>query len=286
MSVASTASEIATPRAKACMRLCTRARRRLGRPRPAPGRPAAHSEQHDDPHQCQQRAPRDARLARGEPRGTPPAADPVTTRGCRRPERPTARGRAVRRTPSAPRATTPDETPTTRRRSVRPRRESCRAWRPPTAGAGPPARTTSPPRANTAPGRRSVYMPTIGLQQRGGQLHGERDEPDLREGQIEGRFQDRVDRRNQRLDRVVQQVRHADRRRMPTTVCPRRLAHADRAFHALGRIPPAANCTKSAAERHRAHNETAQIRDNRSMSSNLVKRERIERRFSDFAGTT
>ena len=50
-----------------------------------------------------------------------------------------------------------------------------------------------------------------GLQEGGGQLEGERDEADLREAEPEGRFQDWVDRRNQRLDHVVEQVRKAER---------------------------------------------------------------------------
>ena len=49
------------------------------------------------------------------------------------------------------------------------------------------------------------------LQQRGGDLEGEGQQPDLREGQPIGALQHRIQRRQERLHHVVQQVREADR---------------------------------------------------------------------------
>ena len=42
------------------------------------------------------------------------------------------------------------------------------------------------------------------------QLKRERDQSDLHEAEMKARLQERVDRRNERLDGVVQQVREAD----------------------------------------------------------------------------
>ena len=50
-----------------------------------------------------------------------------------------------------------------------------------------------------------------GLQQGGGELEDKGDQPDLGEAQGEGLLDDRVQRGDQRLDRVVEQVRGADR---------------------------------------------------------------------------
>ena len=49
------------------------------------------------------------------------------------------------------------------------------------------------------------------LEQRGGDVEGERDDADLGEVEGEGILQHRVDRRQQRLDHVVEEVGEADR---------------------------------------------------------------------------
>ena len=54
--------------------------------------------------------------------------------------------------------------------------------------------------------------PDQGLEQRGGALEGQRQKPDLAEIQMEAALEDRVDRRQQRLHQVVQQVGDADGR--------------------------------------------------------------------------
>ncbi len=50
------------------------------------------------------------------------------------------------------------------------------------------------------------------LQQRGGELVGQRDQTDLAEIEVEAALEDRIDRRQQRLHHVVQQVAEAQRR--------------------------------------------------------------------------
>jgi hypothetical protein len=50
------------------------------------------------------------------------------------------------------------------------------------------------------------------LQQRGDALQDQRDQSDLTEAQIERALEDRIDRRQQRHDQVVQQMAKADRR--------------------------------------------------------------------------
>ena len=65
-------------------------------------------------------------------------------------------------------------------------------------------------------GQRVGLRPLVGveaddrLQQRRGELIGERDEADLPEVELEARLQHRIDRRQQRLQHVVQQVADAD----------------------------------------------------------------------------
>jgi len=58
-----------------------------------------------------------------------------------------------------------------------------------------------------------------GLQQRGGDLEGQRDEADVREVQVVRLFDERVHGRDHRLDEVVEQVRPAqgdqDRQQRP-----------------------------------------------------------------------
>jgi hypothetical protein len=48
------------------------------------------------------------------------------------------------------------------------------------------------------------------LKQRRGQLEGQGDHPDLHEGQGKLRLKQRVNRQNQRLDHIVQQMGQAD----------------------------------------------------------------------------
>ena len=68
-----------------------------------------------------------------------------------------------------------------------------------------------------ADGQRIRHRPAVGdhadnrLEQRGGQLEDEGDQADLRERQGEVLLQHRIDRRQQRLDRVVEEMGNADR---------------------------------------------------------------------------
>ena len=61
------------------------------------------------------------------------------------------------------------------------------------------------------PGFAIGVEPHQGLQHRGGELEGEGDQAHLREGQVERLLEQRVDRRQERLDRVVEHVRKAQR---------------------------------------------------------------------------
>src|SRR5205814_6622274 len=64
-----------------------------------------------------------------------------------------------------------------------------------------------------SPGERKRLRPPIGietnawLEDRSRHLKGESDEADLHETQVETRFEQGVNRRNERLDRVIEQVR-------------------------------------------------------------------------------
>ena len=95
------------------------------------------------------------------------------------------------------------------------------------SGSWPPCDSrSSPTRVSPCRRERERLRAAVGvqpdqrLQQRGGELERERDEADLREVEANRRIlQDRVDRRQQRLDSVVQKVRHAQRRRAPRRSC-------------------------------------------------------------------
>ena len=52
--------------------------------------------------------------------------------------------------------------------------------------------------------------PDQGLEQGSGDLVGQRDQTDLREGEMERALEQRIDRKDQRLDHVVQKMRKAD----------------------------------------------------------------------------
>ena len=148
---------------------------------------------------------------RAESRSTRRAAARATNPHCRPPGTATARGRAGRPTPCAPPATIPDGTPTIRSRPAPPRPAARRKLR-----RDRHQQQTREREAHADRQRIRLRM-LVGidadqrLQQRRRDLVGQRDQADLPERQREVALQHRIDRQDQRLDHVVEQVREADR---------------------------------------------------------------------------
>ena len=157
------------------------------------------------------REPGDAALAvrqHDERRQQRPERD---CRNCRPPGRCSAPGRNARRRRAGRRATPPGGTrcePSPTMAAASSSDQKC-------AGMGQQQQPAQ--RGAHADGERIRHRPAVGvgadqrLQQRRGDLERERDQADLAEVERVVLLQDRVDRRQQRLDHVVQQMREADR---------------------------------------------------------------------------
>ena len=186
------------------------AARRRARPCDAPagdGGTSRRCGEHDDCEQGGEREPGDAACPCGI---TMKAASsgPRTSRRCRRPGRSTAPGRAGRRKPCARRARIRDGTPTNpsdQRGGDQQHREARRS-----RSSSSPIRVKPMPTASEYGFGLPVGVDADErLQQRGGELEGERDQADLGEARGRNLLEQRIDRRQQRLHHVVEQVAEA-----------------------------------------------------------------------------
>ena len=185
--------------------------RLMRRPRPVHRRPAAHPREQDDRDERQQRAPCEARLAaRHDDERREQRAERRSQVAADLEHRLRQAVAPARRHPRDPRRLGMKDR---RSDAHQPGRHQDRA-----EGRRHRQQQQADQRERHPRDERIRRRPAVGihaddrLQQRRRQLQRERDEPDLREVQLKRRLQDRIDRRNQRLDRVVQQMRHADRR--------------------------------------------------------------------------